>query len=77
MSRVLSVGPPNNAIQKTYKSGFDRYPPKSNLSKGWRGFLLPPRVCVVRGGCSVQLRVCVGAVFGGAASGCAGFDAVY
>jgi hypothetical protein len=32
VSRMLSLGPPNNAIQETYKSGLDRYPPKSNLS---------------------------------------------
>jgi hypothetical protein len=51
MNRLLSLGPPNNAIQETYKLGLYRYPPKSNLSKGWRGFLLPPPrgsvLCVV------------------------------
>jgi hypothetical protein len=31
----------------------------------------------MRGGGGVQLRACVGAVCGGAASGRAGFDAVY
>jgi hypothetical protein len=31
----------------------------------------------VRGGGSVQLGACVGAVSGGAASGCAGFDVVH
>jgi hypothetical protein len=31
----------------------------------------------VRGGVGVQLGACVGAVCGGAASGCAGFDAVH
>jgi hypothetical protein len=42
IGRLLSLGPPNNAIQETYKSLLYRYPPKSNLSKGWWGFLLPP-----------------------------------
>jgi hypothetical protein len=31
----------------------------------------------MRGGGGVQLGACVGALCGGAASGCAGFDAVY
>jgi hypothetical protein len=42
MRRLLSLGPPNYAIQGTYKSGLDRKPPKSNLSKGIRGFYSPP-----------------------------------
>jgi hypothetical protein len=32
MRRLLSLGPPNYAIQGTYKSGLDREPPISNLS---------------------------------------------
>jgi hypothetical protein len=77
MRRLLSLGPPINAIQETYKSGVDRFPPKSNLSKSWWGFYSPPGECAARGGAGVQLEGCVGAVCGGAASGCAGFEAVY
>jgi hypothetical protein len=42
MRRLLSQGPPNYAIQGTYKSGLDREPHMSNLSKGVRGFYSPP-----------------------------------
>ena len=42
MRRLLSLGPPNYAIQGTYKSGLDREPPMSNLSKCGRGFHSPP-----------------------------------
>jgi hypothetical protein len=77
MRRLLSLGPPNNAILETYKSRLDRYPPRSNLSKGWWGFLLPPGECAVRGGGGVQLGECVGAMCGDAASGRAGIGVVY
>jgi hypothetical protein len=42
MRRLLSLGPPNYAIQGTYKSGLDREPPMSYLSKCGRGFHSPP-----------------------------------
>jgi hypothetical protein len=77
MRRLLSLGPPNNAIKETYKSGLDRYPPNPTSPKGVWGFVLPPGEDAMRGGGGVQLGACVGAVCGGAASGCAGFDALY
>jgi hypothetical protein len=45
--------------------------------KGGGGFYSPHGECAVRGGGGVHLGACVGTVFGGAASGCAGFDVVY
>jgi hypothetical protein len=77
MRWLLSLGPPNNAIQGTYKSRLDQYPPKSNLSERWWGVLLLLWDCAVRGGGNVQLGACVCVLCGVAASGCAGFDAVY
>jgi hypothetical protein len=78
MNRLLPLGPPNNAIHETYKSGLDSYAPKSNLSKGCSGgFTPPPGEGVVHGGGCVHLGACVGAVCGVAASGCAGFYAVH
>jgi hypothetical protein len=71
MRRLLSLGPPNTAIHETYKSGLDRRPPKSNLSKGCSWALLLPGEGSMRGGGGVQVGACVGAVCGGAASGCA------
>jgi hypothetical protein len=41
------------------------------------GVYSPPEEGAMRGGGCVQLRACVGAMCGGAASGCAGFDVVY
>jgi hypothetical protein len=32
MRRLLSLGPPNNAIQETHKSRLGRYPPMSVVS---------------------------------------------
>jgi hypothetical protein len=52
-------------LSPTYpKGGGDFYPP-------------PPGQGIVRGGGNVQLWAFVGAVCGGAVSGCAGFYAVY
>jgi hypothetical protein len=44
MRRLLSLGPPDNAIQETYKSGLDREPPESNLSKARTVFSTDPRL---------------------------------
>jgi hypothetical protein len=63
----MSLGPPNYTMQETYKSRLDREPPKSSLSKGCRGFLLPPpppRECDVLEGGSFLSGACVGAVSG-------------
>jgi hypothetical protein len=77
MRRLLSLGPPNYAIQGTYKSGLDREPTMSNLSKGVRGFYSPPGEGQMRGDGGVHSRACEGAMRGGAAGGRAGLDAVY
>jgi hypothetical protein len=77
MRRLLSLGPPNYAIQETYYSGLDRKPPKSNLSKGVRGFYSPPGEGPMQGEDGVQSGACEGAVCGGSARGRAEFDAVY
>jgi hypothetical protein len=55
MNRLLSLGPPNNAVQETYKLRVDRYPHESNLFKGCWGFLLPAPgsvMCVVVAACN-------------------------
>jgi hypothetical protein len=42
-SRLLSMGPPNYAMQETHKSGQDREPLESNMSKGCiLGVFTPP-----------------------------------
>jgi hypothetical protein len=41
MRRLLSLGPPNYAIHGTYKSGLDREPPISDLSRDVRGLYSP------------------------------------
>jgi hypothetical protein len=67
----MSMGPPDYAMEETYKSGLDREPPKSNLSKNsWRFYSPAPGECVVRGGCGCHSCACVGAGSGGAACGC-------
>jgi hypothetical protein len=71
------MGPPNYAMEKTYKLELHREPPEFNLSKGCWGFLIPPRGGDVRKGGSYQSGSCMGAVSGGAACGRARFDAVY
>jgi hypothetical protein len=71
------MGPPKYAVRETYKSGLDREPPKSNLSKGCWGVLLPPRgECDLREDGRCQSKACVGAGGEGAACGRARFDAV-
>jgi hypothetical protein len=63
------VGPLNYAVHETYKLGLDREPPKSNLSKGSWGGLLPPTPgeCAGHVGGGNHSRARVGAVSGGAA----------
>jgi hypothetical protein len=73
---VAVFGPSQLCHAKNLKLGLDREPPKSNLSKGSCGFLLPPGECVVREGGNTPSRARVCAVSGCVACGRARFDAV-